>query len=93
MTRQRELATSMGMEISIRFLSVLEDLVANPNVGIAYKVHEGGELKVLPAQLVSGLFSAILMKYREKCDWTPLADARARIQQLERELAELSGGP
>jgi len=92
MTRQRELATSLGMEISIRFLSVLEDLVKDPSVGIAYKVREGGELKVLPANLVSGLFSAILMRYQAKCDWTPLADARARIQQLERELAELSGG-
>lgn len=92
MTRQRELATSMGMEISIRFLAVLEDLVKDPSIGIHYKVHEDGELKVLPANMVSGIFSAILMRYQTKCDWTPLADARARIQQLERELAELSGG-
>lgn len=86
----------MGMEISIRFLAVLEDLVKDPGVGIAYKVFEGdlahgGVLKVLEANKVSGIFSAILMKYQEKCDWTPLYELKQELAQAQIHLGGARG--
>jgi hypothetical protein len=81
--RQNEIAQSLGFEISVRFLCILEELVKDPAVGLPYKVHDGEQLKHLPADMVSGIFSSILMKYREKCEWSPLYELKQQLQDAK----------
>lgn len=87
---QKKLAESLSFEISVRYLAVLEELAQNPGdqVGFFTIGSNGTKIRHAPAQ-VAGIFAAILMRYRESCDWTPLHDARRRIEELEAENAEL----
>ena len=88
--RQRQIADHLSYEISVRYLAVLEELAQNPGdqVGFFTIGPDGTKVRHAPQQ-VAGIFAAILMRYRVSCDWTPLHDAKRRIEELEAENAEL----
>jgi hypothetical protein len=77
--KQVALAESMGFEIAVRFLNVLDELSKDPGVTIAYKTMADGTPVVLPASQVSGLFAAILLRYRQEVDWSPLFETRRAV--------------
>lgn len=95
MMKQRELAESMAFDISMRFLGALEELAAHPDIGIPFRVWKpalnGEEPKIfiLQALQVAGVFQAILQKYREAADWTPLADTKKALGISQLYLKEL----
>jgi len=73
MLRQRTSAEQLGMDLSIHFLRALEELSLDPEVGVSYHVFdpESGKRLQVPGQQVSGVFAALLKKYREVADFSP----------------------
>lgn len=81
--RQRTIAADMGMDMSLHFLRVLEELAIDPDAGYQFAVHDSCEGKLLkvPAQHVSGIFASILSRYRDMSDWTPMEEMRKTTAQ------------
>jgi len=78
--RQKKLAASLSFDLSTRYLAALEELSLRPDVGVVYQIRaEGPEYRPLavPPQQVSGVFAAILRKFKELGDWSPLQRAEA----------------
>lgn len=73
MLKQRLAAEQIGMDMSIHFLRALEELSIDPEVGVQYTMWDpnAGANRVLHGQQVSGVFAAILKKYREIADFSP----------------------
>lgn len=91
--RQRAAASTLAFEVSTQFLAVLEQLAAHPDVGIPFRIPyidpETGKDALGSVQnvKVAGIFSAILKKYSEMGDWSPLKELRDKVAELEAELA------
>lgn len=73
MQRQRLAAEDLGMDMSLHFLRVFEELSLDPEVGVQYGVWdpEAEKMLVLPGQQVSGIFAAMLRKYQEVANFSP----------------------
>lgn len=103
--RQRELAQSLAFDVSVQLLAALEELSLHPDVGVAYRIITGVpsslsldgdqpiEVKtmVLPPERVAGVFAAILKKYRELGDWSPLQNAENRAATYAYMAGKLTG--
>ena len=80
---QKELAKSLAFDVSVQLMATLEELSLRPDVGVAYRViqqldPDKSEFRplVLPPERVAGVFAAILKKYRELGDWSPLQELK-----------------
>jgi hypothetical protein len=92
MLRQKRSAESIGYEVSVRFLAILEELALHPDAGVPYKMlAEGTQVEDVPPQQVGGIFAAILLRYRDVCDWAPLAEAREMARAATAELIMARG--
>jgi len=83
MLKQRKAAESLSFEVSTRYMAVLEELSLRPDVGIPYSMRvpgvDGEGVIRLHHQQVSGVFTAILVKYKEMGDWSPLKERDEQI--------------
>ena len=102
MLKQRQLAESFSFDISMRYLAALEELAADPDVGIVYRgfIMEPSEnddltpkFKVMnvPPQQVAGIFAAIQQEFHRRGDWTPLADAKHKAARYAYAAGRLTG--
>lgn len=93
LVRQREVASTLAFDLSVRYLTVLEQLAAAPDVGVPYLTHqvdpETGRPTMGKVEMakVSGVFAAIWKRFAEMGDWSPMQELRDRIAELEAELA------
>jgi len=72
MQSQRLAAEQLGMDMSLHFLRVLEELALDPDAGyrfMTYDPQKGKPLQLHPQQ-VSGIFCTILKRYREVADFS-----------------------
>jgi hypothetical protein len=72
MQRQRLAAEQLGMDMSLHFLRVLEELALDPDAGYRYMTfnHQVGKPEQLHPQQVSGIFCTILKRYREVANFS-----------------------
>lgn len=105
MLKQREAAAKLSFDLSTRYLAALEELALGIDAGVPYKVRLADEqILQVHHRDVAGIFAAILRKFRELGDWSPLREAEQTAEQmrhgashllgiLESILAELEEGP
>jgi hypothetical protein len=82
MIAQRKAAESLSFEVSTRYLAALEELSLRPDVGIPYHMRVPGHpesVVQLHHQQIAGVFTAIVKKYRELGDWSPLKERDKQI--------------
>jgi hypothetical protein len=80
--KQRKAAELLSFEVSTRYLAALEELALRPDVGIPYHMRVPGhpeDVVQLHHQQVSGVFTAIVKKYRELGEWSPLKERDKQI--------------
>jgi hypothetical protein len=86
MIKQRKAASSLAFDLSTRYLAVLEELALDCGepAGVQFKVRTPeGKIMVAHHSQVSGFFAAIMRKFEELGDWSPLRDAQERGDALE----------
>jgi hypothetical protein len=89
--KQRKAAELLSFEVSTRYLAALEELSLRPDVGIPYHMRVPGhpeDIVQIHHQQVSGVFTAIVKKYQELGDWSPLKERDEKIV-LQRHLIDL----
>lgn len=94
MLKQRKAAELLSFEVSTRYLAALEELALRPDVGVPYHMRVPGhpeDIVQLAHQQVAGVFTAIVRKYKELGDWSPLKERDERIGRLERLLEQVLG--
>jgi hypothetical protein len=93
MQNQRLAAERLGMDISIHFLRVLEELALDPDAGIQYAIwnQEENKQEVVHASRVSGVFASILKRYREMCDFSPHAEEVKKTSFWAKQAGLLAG--
>lgn len=79
MLKQRQAAERLGHDITMRVLGVLEELALRPECRCSNftVLHPQTQKPLLVApEQVAGVFAAILDRYKQMGDWSPLEEAR-----------------